>query len=186
MTPNELLVSVKSRFSVLLVDNDKQFTTMLYDALRSYRDRAGVRETVLIERSGIFELPSTFLGISAIKDSDEDAVFENVVRLAGGNTKAINFSDYESYPITLSYFVDLTKIGVDEELPEQCIDLVKRHLTVQIERENDAQIKQVEAMGDGDISDYSTPETKTQELKAIEEQMSNEQSYAEILSVQPL
>lgn len=185
MTPSQLLSSVLSRFSVLLVDNNEQLTTMLYDALRAYRDKAGVRERVLIEQSGVFDLPSNFLSISSIKDADEDAVFESAMSKAGGG-KCVRFQEYEVYPITLSYFIDLTKVELEEELPEQCIELVKKHLQTQIERENDAQIKQVEAMGDGDISDYSTPEAKTQQLKLIEEQMALEQSFVEIISVQPL
>lgn len=184
MTPNELLESVKERFSVLLVDNDQQLTSLLVDSLRKYRDKAGVRNTLVISNSGLFELPSDFLAMSMIKDAEQDAIFASPM-LAGG-VKVVNLPNDAVYPLTLSYFVDLLKIGHNEELPERCIDLTAKHLQTQIERANDARIKQIESLADGDVSDLSTPAEKDAALAAIEQQMSSEMSFSDILTIQPL
>lgn len=184
MTPNELLVSVKARFSVLLVDDDQQFATMLSDSLRKYRDKAGVRNALLVAESGLFTLPSDFLAISTIKDNEQDAVFEPV--MAAGGSKVINFDSGEEYPLTVSYFIDLLKIGNDEQLPEKCIDLTSKYLQVLIERANDMRIKQIESLADGDVSDLSTPAEKDAALAVIEQQMAMEMSFSDILTVQPI
>lgn len=184
MTPNELLTSVKARFSVLLVDDDQQFATMLSDSLRKYRDKAGVRNTIIASNSGQLILPNDFLAISTIKDAEQDAVFEPV--MAAGGSKLILLDDYEVYPVTVSYFVDLLKIDDDEDLPEKCIDLTAKYLQVLIERANDMRIKQIESLADGDVSDLSTPAEKDAALAAIEQQMSAEMSFSDILTVQPL
>lgn len=183
MTPNELLKSVKARFSVLLVDDDKQLTELLLSSLRKFRDKAGVRTSMQFDEAGTHELPENYLGISTIKDADQDAVFESPY-LAGGRYWVALPSDVP-YPITLSYFLDLVKTGLDDQLPEQCIDLTSMHLQVQIERVNDAQIKQIESLADGDVSDLSTPAEKDAALASIEEQMAMQMSFADILTVQP-
>jgi hypothetical protein len=184
MTPNELLTSVKARFSVLLVDDDQQYATMLSDSLRKYRDKAGVRNALLVQSAGVVTLPDDFLAVSTIKDRDQDAVFESVV-IAGGK-KAINFDYGEAYPLTLSYFIDLLKIGEDEQLPEKCIDLTAKYLQVLIERTNDARLKQIESLADGDVSDLSTPAEKDAALKEVELQMAQEMSFSDIITVQPI
>lgn len=184
MTPNELLTSVKARFSVLLVTDDQQYATMLNDSLRKYRDKAGVRNALLVSHSGVCSLPSDFLAISTIKDREQDAVFEPV--MTAGGSKSINFDVGEEYPLTVSYFIDLLKIGEDEELPEKCIDLTSKYLQVLIERANDARIKQIESLADGDVSDLSTPAEKDAALREIELQMSQEMSFSDIITVQPL
>lgn len=184
MTPNELLASVKARFGVLLVDDEQQLATMLSDSLRKYRDKAGVRNSLLVAESGLFTLPSDFLAISTIKDSDQDAVFESVVSANG--QKSIVFSSGEEYPLTVSYFIDLLKVGGDEQLPEKCIDLTSKYLQVLIERANDMRIKQIESLADGDVSDLSTPAEKDAALASIEQQMALEMSFSDIVTVQPL
>lgn len=183
MTPIELLTSVKERFSVLLVDNDQQLTAMLVDSLRKYRDKAGVRRSLMVTESGVFELPSDYLALSTIKDSEQDAVFAPVME--AGGLKVVNLPSDAVYPLTLSYFCDLLKIPHDSPLPEKCIDLTSRHLQVQIERANDIRIKQIESLADGDVSDLSTPAEKDAALMAIEQQMSLEMSFSDILTVQP-
>lgn len=184
MTRTELLESVKARFGVLLVDDDQQFATMLSDALRKYRDKAGVRNALLVPKAGQLTLPNDFLAISTIKDSEQDAVFESVVN-AGGQ-KAIIFGDDEEYPLTVSYFIDLLKIADTEPLPEKCIDLTSKYLQVLIERANDMRIKQIESLADGDVSDLSTPAEKDAALTIIEQQMAMEMSFSDIITVQPL
>lgn len=184
MTPNELLTSVKARFSVLLVDNDQQLTAMLVDSLRKYRDKAGVRNTLITNEAGLFELPSDFLAMSTIKDEEQDAIF--ATPMAAGGVKVIKLPTDAVYPVTISYFVDLLKIDHDEELPEKCIDLTAKHLQTQIERANDVRIKQIESLADGDVSDLSSPAEKDAALAAIEQQMSMEMSFSDILTVQPI
>lgn len=183
MTPKELLNSVIARFSVLLVDDDKQLTELLLGSLRKFRDKAGIRSTIVFHEAGTYELPIDYLALSTIKDVDQDAVFETPY-FAGGRY-SITLPNDVPYPLTLTYFVDLLKIGMDEQLPERCVDLTSMHLQVQIERANDARIKQIESLSDGDVSDLSTPAEKDAALASIEEQMTMQMSFADIITVHP-
>jgi hypothetical protein len=153
--------------------DDAQWAILVTQALRAYRDKAGVLVTSLVEVSGVVTLPDDIFAVSTVKDRYQQLVFNAPPVITLGKTTLTITGDV-LLPVTIRYFQDLLLIENDAALPAQCVDLVIKHVYTQAKKENDKLLKIHDAAVQGDTADYGSPTDKTTELTDIEALMSQQ------------
>lgn len=146
MTPNELLEEVKRRFSPLIVVDPVKLNDFLMQALRTYRDRAGVIRNLDTNDENI-ERPADALELVGVSDSAGNYVECIEVRELDPETNEhkvmwnlqveSNYKGRFEPPYRIVYLLDLAGLNVDEDqLPRGIVSLLGDYLECLIDIEN--------------------------------------------------
>lgn len=146
MTPNELLDEVKRRFSPLIVVDPVKLNDFLMQALRTYRDRAGVIRNLDTNDENI-ERPADALELVGVSDSAGNYVECIEVRELDPETNEhkvmwnlqveSNYKGRFEPPYRIVYLLDLAGLNVDEDqLPRGIVSLLGDYLECLIDIEN--------------------------------------------------
>ncbi|MEC6832961.1 hypothetical protein VXS06_14435 [Photobacterium toruni] len=170
MTPTAILEMVKLRFVPLLHDEDVALNALLKQTLLTYQDLAGVIKTYTIPDKDSTTLPDHFLVRIAVKDSDLD--FVSSTADVENNQLLLSLNGYESYPLTLTYLVNLIDIDFNNyDLPANSIGMISDYLECLISIPNTQRQRRIAAAGKIDISDLETHAELMDRKKAIEDSM---------------
>lgn len=185
MTPNELLLGVQGRFSVLLVGKDQQ-RQLLIDALGQYQDLAGVTKTVRIEsRSASRPVPADFLAVSHTTDAMGDFI-PVTEEYSETNERQLCFDDRAQYPLRFTYLVKLRNVDLDAyQLPDQAVGMIQDYLEVLISIPNDERMARVQEAGRLDVSRTPAPSEGDAKLAALRESMKSQRAMMPMLTIQP-
>lgn len=153
MTPIELLEDVKSRFSVLLYDDEKALLSQLRKALIFYQDKAGFISRYQYDEVGSsVELPTDFLARIAVKDARNQ--FVSSVPWVTERTLELTLSGDEITPITLIYMVNASRVDITEwQIPDTAYGLLADYLELLITIPNSERLRRVSAAGKFDTTD---------------------------------
>jgi hypothetical protein len=156
MTPNQLLESVKLRFTTLLHDEQPALEALLKKALTAYQDKAGVIKRVRFKQyQEVFELPADFLARVKVSDQAGDFIGSTVWPAEG--EIELNLRGDETYPITLMYLSNLASADIDTYvIPETAVGTISDYLEALIAIPNAKRERRVAAAGKLDISDIPT------------------------------
>lgn len=171
MTLVELLEDVKRRFTPLLVTEKATLDSLLRQALGAYQSRAGYIQRVVLQKEAGASLPypADYLALVNVLDKRGGVVFCEDY----GSEITLDLTGCETYPLTLSYFVNLRECPVDDwVVPPTIIPLIQDYLEVLIAIKNSARHRRVNISGKLDTSDIPDEATLNQRKKEIEEEMS--------------
>lgn len=146
MTPSELLGEVKRRFSPLIVVDPVKLNDFLMQALRTYRDRAGVIRNLDIDDEKIVR-PADALELVGVSDAAGNYVECIEVRELDPATNEHKImwnlqveSRYKGRfkpPYRVVYLLDLAGLNIDEDqLPRGIVSLLGDYLECLIDIEN--------------------------------------------------
>ena len=153
MTPIELLDDVKSRFSILLYDDEKALVSQLKKALIFYQDKAGfISRYQYSQLGGSVELPTDFLARIAVKDSRNQ--FVSSVPWVNEKLLELTLSGDELTPLTLIYMINVSRVDLDTwQIPDTAYGLLADYLELLITIPNSERLRRVSAAGKFDTSD---------------------------------
>lgn len=146
MTPSDLLAEVKRRFSPLIVTDPIKLNDFLMQALRTYRDKAGVIRNLDVTDIKL-ERPEDALELVGVSDSDGNYVecVESRELDAVTNEHKVMWSlqvesDYKGRfepPYRIVYLLDLAGLNIDDDqLPRGIVSLLGDYLECLIDIEN--------------------------------------------------
>ncbi|RIW17885.1 hypothetical protein [Vibrio harveyi] len=155
MTPNELLAEVKQRFSILLVDKDEQFQSILKQALSKYQELAGFNTKCRFNRTDLdtnqaVKIPDLFGARLGCRDANGKFIScEHWL-----DTLEFRISEDTVFPITLMYMEDVLNADLDAyQLPPNSISVLGDYLQLLIQIPNAERERRVAASGKLDTSD---------------------------------
>jgi hypothetical protein len=188
MTANELLDEVKLRFYSLLHNDADKLEALLRQALGAYQDRAGVIEYITINAleknvAGVqyFSVPSDFLARVMVKSKTGNFVQSIYVR----SEKYMTVGKGALVPLSLSYFVNLRAVDLDEyDIQPDIIGLIQEYLEILISIPNSERNRRIALAGNLDISDIPSEESLYTRKKDIEERMKSAKSALPMVSIQ--
>lgn len=171
MTPKEILDSVKSRFSELIVTDDAMLKELLLQALDTYQSKSGAFKILKIkEPASEISKPDDFSGLILIKDRTNRAVLVDV-------EDKIDLSDVSAsrYPLKMYYFINLR--GADHDkyiIPSEHVHLIADYLHVLIQIPDSRRVVRILSAAEMDTS-HIPPESELQQRKRdLEERMTYE------------
>lgn len=148
-TPKELLESVKTRFTPLLVTDEKVLDQMLIKALTTYQDRAGyARRAILTGTDTCYPYPDDYLELIHVIDNRGGLV------LAEPYDQLLLQPDRRSVrPFTIVYLVNLREVNLEEwQIPASIIGYLDDYLYHLILMANTERIRRVSIAGKLDVS----------------------------------
>lgn len=169
MTPKELLQSVKARFSVLLVNDEAQLTSLLFQALGTYQDKAGAYTSIdSVNPNSTTAVPVDYLEKITCRDRFGSYVEVSISMQSDGNFFTFKAKGNQ-YPLTLIYLQNFRAVNLDEyQLPPEAIGLLSDYLYILIKTHNSAREMRVAVAGSLDTSHIPTEaelETRKTELE---------------------
>ncbi|WP_223665781.1 hypothetical protein [Serratia sp. JSRIV002] len=170
MTPNELLESVKPRFTPLLVVETKTLESLLIKALAAYQDKAGLVQKVRVNKEAGVSLPypDDYLALVHVVDSRGTLVYSEDF----GSSIDLELTGRERYPFTLSYLVNLRDRPLDKwTVPPSTIGMIQDYLEALIAIPNTERQRRVSIAGKLDTSALPDAVTLEQRKNDLELQM---------------
>ncbi|WP_318491903.1 hypothetical protein [Photobacterium leiognathi] len=155
MTPIELLEDVKSRFSVLLYNDEKALLSLLRKALVTYMDKAGFiasRRYKEIEEE--LTLPDDFLARICLKDHRNRFITSTVYIDNEERVLTLRLTGNEETPLVLTYMIDATRVDLDTwQIPTTAYGLIADYLELLISIPNSERLRRVSIAGKLDATD---------------------------------
>lgn len=170
MTPNELLESVKPRFTPLLHDESDKLQALLIKALRAYQDRAGYVSRVRVKQEDGLSvaLPADYLELVAVTDATGDWIDADVI---DGKIEIVNTWGLR-WPLTIEYLVHLAALDLDKDtVPPTLIGIIQDYLEALIAIPNTKRIRRVSLASKVDVSDLADENTLSQRKTELETEM---------------
>ena len=156
MTPNELLQTVKTRFSILLHDDEAALNAEIKKAIGTYQDLAGfmaklrINDSPELRRSNEIELPERFASRLVLKDAAGRFVSCEV----WGNKLELGLNGHEQFPLKLLYLENLLDVDFNSyQLPVNSISLIADYLYLLICKPNSERLRKMFISGKLDVSD---------------------------------
>lgn len=170
MTPNELLESVKPRFTPLLHDETDKLQALLVKALRAYQDRAGYVAHVRVKKEDGFSvaLPADYLELVNVNDATGDWVDADVInnKIEIANTWGLR------WPLTVEYLVHLAALDLEKDtVPPTLVGIIQDYLEALIAIPNTNRIRRVSIASKVDVSDLPDENTLNERKKELEVDM---------------
>ncbi|UTZ44599.1 hypothetical protein [Vibrio campbellii] len=171
MTPNELLAEVKQRFSILLLDNDDQFQSILRQALSKYQELAGFNTKCRFEHTDLdtnhnVKKPDLFGARLGCRDANGKFISCEHWH----DTLEFRINEDTAFPITLMYMEDVLSADLETyTLPPNSISVLGDYLQLLIQIPNAERERRVAMSGKLDTSDIPTEvdlSTRKAELEA--------------------
>lgn len=177
MTPAEMLEGVKSRFPMLIYDDEKGLYALLEQALSAYQDRAGVIRLIRISPADLTDnaipQPKDFLALASTHDNRGQFVIgERSTDKDGKPVILFDLDGSETYPLRANYLAKLRGMNtVEEHLPDEAIGILENYLEVLISIRNIDFERRFAAAGKMDISNLPDENTLYERKKALEAEM---------------
>ncbi|HIF9347107.1 TPA: hypothetical protein ACX6RX_003218 [Photobacterium damselae] len=171
MTPNQLLASVKERFTPLLHNEEPKLNALLLKALMTYQDLAGITKFIRYnEPADKYDLPGDFLARVGVFDKNRD--FVSSIPWSTSNIIELELTGYEAWPLTLSYMVNLAGVDFDTyQLPNSDVGLIGDYLEALIAIPNNERNRRVISAGKMDVSDLPVQSELNERVRSLEESM---------------
>jgi hypothetical protein len=161
MTPNELLETVRARFTVLLHDDEQALNALLRKAIGKYQDLAGfmvtkkIDDTPELRESGEVAAATNIISRICVKDSTGRFVPSEL----WGETLELQLSGRETYPLRFTYFESVLSADFDVvKLPASSTTLIADYLELLITIPNTERQRRIAIAGKLDASDMPTEE----------------------------
>lgn len=173
MTPNELLAEVKQRFSILLMDRDEQFQSILKQALSKYQELAGFNTKCRIYRTDIdtnnaIKIPHLFGARLGCRDANGKFVLSDHWL----DILEFRINGDTAFPLTLMYMEDVLNADFDDyTLPPNSISVLSDYLQLLIQIPNAERERRVATSGKLDTSDIPTEADLASRKIELETQM---------------
>lgn len=128
MTPAKILKEAKSRFMVLYHKDQETLNRLLYQALGKFQDKAGVIMEVWFDEPTCI-LPPLFHGVAGCCDNRRRYIAHRLEKDENENSIVkLKVNSRHQPPFCMSYFCNLRKLNIDEELPGDCGALITDYL----------------------------------------------------------
>lgn len=169
MTPIDLLDDVKSRFSILLYDDEAALFSLLRKAFLTYQDRAGFVCRRRYSSGDDLTLPADYLARICVTDSNQQFIPSTV--WPDSDELELTLYGGESFPVTLMYLSDVNKQDFQSwQIPSSAYSLIADYLEVLIAIPNNERLSRMAAIGKMDVStipvfgDLSTKQAEIEQL----------------------
>ncbi|MCX4030365.1 hypothetical protein H0A36_25735 [Endozoicomonas sp. SM1973] len=129
MTPLDLLADIKAEFSLLLLDDEVTFLTLLKRSCRTYHDSIGFQKTMVLTPEQLtegVEAPDDYEGLLTAYDERQ----QPAPIILHGNTLIYKFGKKSAGDVTVIYFSDLTRwdFNKDHFPPHTKVSFIHSHL----------------------------------------------------------
>ncbi|MEB7891889.1 hypothetical protein NGK36_21760 [Hafnia alvei] len=184
MTPNDILLSVKQRFTPLLVVEEDTLKGMLKSALTAYQDRAGlVKRTQLDKEAGTsLPYPEDYLELVHVVDKRGSLVFADPY----DDKLELDLMGDERYPFTLVYLVNMRDCDIDKwQVPASICGMIENYLECLIDIPNTERKRRVSISGKLDVSNLPDESTLYQRKIDLEDKMSANRAIITGASLMP-
>lgn len=164
MTPNDLLRSVKTRFTTLLLDEPERLTELLKLSMRRYQDKAGATGSLYIGAEAAagngVEVPPFFLQLIGCHDNQGN--YQETRIDAEGFINVVNPTRWSEPPYKVDFVMSLSMIPLDVgQLPPESVGLIEQHLYYLIELQNNERLRQTNIAARLP-ADHIPPQSETQ------------------------
>lgn len=189
MTPAELLIEVKYRFTVLLHDDDARLAALLRQALGQYQEKAGcvdrlkIKELTDHDGQPAFALPPEFLAIQQLKDATGNFVRHEVNK--ADKIVALHTRDRNApLPLEMRYFVNLRNVDVNTfQLPDHILSLLMDYLEALIRIPNTARERNVLVAGGMDPSHLASDSELIERKEQLELEMQSNRVITPMITI---
>ncbi|HCG7330478.1 hypothetical protein P3551_21070 [Vibrio parahaemolyticus] len=173
MTPNELLAEVKQRFSILLLDKDEQFQSILKQALSKYQELAGFNAKCRFNSTELDTNQSTKVpNLFGARLGCRDANGKFISCQQWLDTLEFRISEDTVFPITLMYAEDVLNADLNTyQLPPNSISVLGDYLQLLIQIPNAERERRVATSGKLDTSDIPAEADLAARKTELESQM---------------
>lgn len=182
MTPNQLLENVKTRFTMLLHDDEKALEALLRKALAVYQERIGVIRRYQLEEftSNGYQLPDDYLARLSVTDAFHAHVSSDVWEDEG--KLFLHLYSHEQWPITFTYLANIQNVNLDEwQLPSKSISILSDYLEALIAIPNAERVARISIAGKLDASHVPAEADLTTRLKELETEMTSRRAIVPVL-----